>query len=146
MQVKGLLQATGDGEYLWRGHIHAVVRGECRRCLTDVLDELSGWALFLGNVFAATAMLWYFFVHHRTLATRLIGSWRVAVLVIFVQSTTSSTGAAMSLASSAVLQLPSVSTPSWSPLLPSMIATSPVEWATKEATSRSLDIRKGSRL
>jgi hypothetical protein len=40
-----------------------------------VLDELSGWALFLGNVFAATAMLWYFFVHHRTLATRLIGSW-----------------------------------------------------------------------
>jgi hypothetical protein len=40
-----------------------------------VLDELSGWALFLGNVFAATAMLWYFFVRHRTLATRLIGTW-----------------------------------------------------------------------
>ena len=40
-----------------------------------VLDELSGWALFLGNVFAAAAMLWYFFVHHRALATRLIGPW-----------------------------------------------------------------------
>jgi uncharacterized protein len=40
VQVKGQLQATGDGEYLWRGHIHAVLRGECRRCLTDVLDEV----------------------------------------------------------------------------------------------------------
>jgi len=40
-----------------------------------VLDEVSGWALFLGNIFAATAMLWYFFARHRTLATRLIGSW-----------------------------------------------------------------------
>ena len=40
-----------------------------------VLDEMSGWALFLGNVFAATAMLWYFFARHRALATRLIGSW-----------------------------------------------------------------------
>jgi DUF177 domain-containing protein len=38
--VDGQLQATGDGEYLWRGHIHGVVRGECRRCLTDVLDEV----------------------------------------------------------------------------------------------------------
>lgn len=40
-----------------------------------VLDELAGWALFLGNIFAATAMLWYFFARHRALATRLIGSW-----------------------------------------------------------------------
>jgi uncharacterized protein len=38
--VRGQLQATGDGEYLWRGHMHGVVRGECRRCLTVVLDEL----------------------------------------------------------------------------------------------------------
>jgi uncharacterized protein len=38
--VKGQLQATGDGEYLWRGRVHAVVRGECRRCLTEVLDEV----------------------------------------------------------------------------------------------------------
>ena len=36
VEVTGQLQATGDGEYLWRGHIHGVVRGECRRCLTEV--------------------------------------------------------------------------------------------------------------
>src|SRR3954471_12889636 len=38
--VHGQLQATGDGEYLWRGRVHGVVRGECRRCLTEVLDEV----------------------------------------------------------------------------------------------------------
>jgi uncharacterized protein len=38
--VTGQLQATGDGEYLWRGHVHGVVRGECRRCLADVLDDV----------------------------------------------------------------------------------------------------------
>jgi uncharacterized protein len=38
--VAGQLQATGEGEYLWRGHVHGVVTGECRRCLTDVRDEL----------------------------------------------------------------------------------------------------------
>ena len=38
--VTGQLQPTGNGEYLWRGHVHGVVRGECRRCLTDVLDEV----------------------------------------------------------------------------------------------------------
>ncbi|HKT60946.1 MAG TPA: YceD family protein [Gemmatimonadales bacterium] len=38
--VTGQLQATGEGEYLWRGHVHGVVRGECRRCLTDVLDDV----------------------------------------------------------------------------------------------------------
>ena len=40
VRVKGQLQATGDGEYLWRGQIHALLRGECRRCLTDVVDEV----------------------------------------------------------------------------------------------------------
>jgi hypothetical protein len=40
-----------------------------------VLDELAGWAIFLGNIFAATSMLWYFFARHRALATRLIGTW-----------------------------------------------------------------------
>jgi uncharacterized protein len=40
VQVQGQLQTTGDGEYLWRGQIHAIIRGECRRCLTDVLDEV----------------------------------------------------------------------------------------------------------
>jgi uncharacterized protein len=39
VSVDGQLQATGEGEYLWRGNIHAVVRGECRRCLTEVLEE-----------------------------------------------------------------------------------------------------------
>lgn len=38
--VRGQLQATGEGEYLWRGDLHGVVRGECRRCLTEVLDEV----------------------------------------------------------------------------------------------------------
>jgi uncharacterized protein len=40
VRVHGQLQLTGDGEYLWRGRIESVVRGECRRCLTDVVDEL----------------------------------------------------------------------------------------------------------
>lgn len=38
--VRGQLQSTGDGEYLWRGHLHAAVRGECRRCLTEVVDDV----------------------------------------------------------------------------------------------------------
>ena len=38
--VRGQLQATGDGEYLWRGRVHGVIRGECRRCLTEVLDDV----------------------------------------------------------------------------------------------------------
>jgi len=38
--VQGQLQATGDGEYLWRGDLHGVVRGECRRCLTEVIDDV----------------------------------------------------------------------------------------------------------
>ena len=49
VQVKGQLQVTGDGEYLWRGQIHATLRGECRRCLTDVVDEVDvevGAAMF----------------------------------------------------------------------------------------------------
>src|SRR2546421_3952682 len=40
VSVKGQLQAAGEGTYLWRGSVHAVVRGECRRCLTEVLDEV----------------------------------------------------------------------------------------------------------
>ena len=40
MSVDGQLQVTGDGEYLWRGRVHGVVRGECRRCLSEVLDEV----------------------------------------------------------------------------------------------------------
>ena len=40
VSVQGQLQAAGEGTYLWRGTLHAVVRGECRRCLTEVLDEV----------------------------------------------------------------------------------------------------------
>lgn len=40
VRVEGQLQATGEGEYLWRGDLHGLVRGLCRRCLTDVLDEV----------------------------------------------------------------------------------------------------------
>lgn len=40
VQVQGQLQATSQGEYLWRGHIHGRVRGECRRCLTEVRDPV----------------------------------------------------------------------------------------------------------
>jgi uncharacterized protein len=40
VQVRGQLQATGDGEYLWRGQIHAAIRGDCRRCLTEVLEQV----------------------------------------------------------------------------------------------------------
>jgi uncharacterized protein len=40
VSVKGQLQATGDGEYLWRGTVQAVMQGECRRCLTDVRSKL----------------------------------------------------------------------------------------------------------
>src|SRR5215208_1121102 len=36
VSVSGQLQATGDGEYLWRGTLHGVIGGECRRCLTEV--------------------------------------------------------------------------------------------------------------
>lgn len=38
--VRGQLQATGAGEYLWRGRLHGRVRAECRRCLAEVIDEL----------------------------------------------------------------------------------------------------------
>ena len=36
VDVTGRLQATADGEYLWRGHIRTTVAAECRRCLTPV--------------------------------------------------------------------------------------------------------------
>jgi O-antigen/teichoic acid export membrane protein len=40
-----------------------------------VLDELSGWAIFVGNVVAAVAMLGFFFHRHRDLASRLNETW-----------------------------------------------------------------------
>ena len=34
--VDGKLQAAGDSEFLWRGHIAATVHATCRRCLAEV--------------------------------------------------------------------------------------------------------------
>lgn len=36
VRVGGRLQATGEGRFYWHGSLHAVVAGECRRCLTPV--------------------------------------------------------------------------------------------------------------
>jgi uncharacterized protein len=36
LAVRGKLQATGDGELLWRGHLTGRARGTCRRCLAEV--------------------------------------------------------------------------------------------------------------
>ncbi len=56
VSVDGQLQATAEGEYLWRGSLHAVVRGECRRCLAEVLEEVDvdvGAAVFSSDPEAA---------------------------------------------------------------------------------------------
>ena len=36
ISVSGQVQATGPGEYLWRGSMHGRLQGECRRCLGEV--------------------------------------------------------------------------------------------------------------
>jgi uncharacterized protein len=38
--VRGQLQATGPGEYLWRGSIRGALQADCRRCLVDVRTVL----------------------------------------------------------------------------------------------------------
>ena len=40
-----------------------------------VLDEVSAWAILVGNVLASVVMLGYFFTGHRTLARRLATAW-----------------------------------------------------------------------
>lgn len=40
VSVTGQLQAAGGDEYLWRGSLHGVIQGECRRCLTDVRTDV----------------------------------------------------------------------------------------------------------
>jgi O-antigen/teichoic acid export membrane protein len=42
---------------------------------TWVLDELSAWTVFVGNLLAAASMLAYFFKNHRTLARRMAAAW-----------------------------------------------------------------------
>ena len=36
VQVEGVLQETGDGDFLWHGQVRGTLVGECRRCLTEV--------------------------------------------------------------------------------------------------------------
>lgn len=41
----------------------------------SVAGALVWWAILIGNLFAAIAMLWYFLRRHRTLPRILVGSW-----------------------------------------------------------------------
>jgi uncharacterized protein len=41
VSVRGRVQATDEGEYLWRGTIAARVGGECRRCLKPVEQDVT---------------------------------------------------------------------------------------------------------
>ena len=62
VEVNGQLQATGAGEYLWRGHIHGVLRGECRRCLAEVrhpVDVQVDAAMFSSDPESADAADFY---------------------------------------------------------------------------------------
>ena len=38
--VEGMLQRTGQDDYLWRAHLRAEVLGECSRCLAPVTQQL----------------------------------------------------------------------------------------------------------
>ena len=40
VSVTGQLQATGSGEYLWRGRFRGVFNTECRRCLAEFETDL----------------------------------------------------------------------------------------------------------
>ncbi len=40
LEIRGKLQATGDGEVYWRGAISGEIRGVCRRCLIDVTRQV----------------------------------------------------------------------------------------------------------
>ena len=36
LEIRGRLQATGDGEVFWRGRVTGETAGTCRRCLTEI--------------------------------------------------------------------------------------------------------------
>ncbi|MEO8716379.1 MAG: DUF177 domain-containing protein [Acetobacteraceae bacterium] len=40
VEVAGAIRQTGEGDFLWRGHIHGTLGGECRRCLAAVSVEV----------------------------------------------------------------------------------------------------------
>ena len=50
--VGGRLQAIGEGRFYWHGTLHAVVQGECRRCLAPVSTPVAAdiGALFTHDV------------------------------------------------------------------------------------------------
>lgn len=63
VRVRGQLQSTGAGEYLWRGHVHGTLHGECRRCLEDVRTDVDidvDAALFSSDPDAADDPDYYF--------------------------------------------------------------------------------------
>lgn len=41
VHVTGRLSATGSGQFYFSGHLDGHVAGECRRCLTDVDDDVA---------------------------------------------------------------------------------------------------------
>lgn len=41
LEVRGRLQATGDGEVYWRGALSGEAQGACRRCLVEVTIPVS---------------------------------------------------------------------------------------------------------
>lgn len=51
LSVSGRLEVTGRDDYLWRGRISGTARGQCRRCLTEVVEpvDASVEALFTSN-------------------------------------------------------------------------------------------------
>jgi hypothetical protein len=42
---------------------------------TSMVGAVVWWAILIGNMLAATVMLWYFFLGHRALPRTLVGSW-----------------------------------------------------------------------
>jgi len=53
VRVGGRLQPTGEGRFYWHGSLHAVVAGECRRCLTPVTVPVE---VDIGVLFAEDAL------------------------------------------------------------------------------------------
>jgi uncharacterized protein len=41
VHVSGVLQASGRATFFWNGEVSGQVRGECRRCLTEVLSDFA---------------------------------------------------------------------------------------------------------
>lgn len=53
VRVGGRLQPTGEGRFYWHGNLHAIVAGECRRCLTPVTVPVE---VEIGVLFAEDAL------------------------------------------------------------------------------------------